>query len=459
MSSNDYGRLVAENRQRYLDELSAFLRIPSVSTLSVHKPDVQRAAQWVLDNLRRSGMQGVRLIETTGHPLVYADWLNAPGQPTVMIYGHYDVQPPDPLDEWQSPPFEPTIRDGNLYARGSSDDKGQLYVHLKAVEMLMRERGGLPINVRFLIEGEEEVGGKGIEDYVKTHPEKLKCDAVLISDSNLIAEGVPTIEIGLRGMVYTEITVTGAAHDLHSGLYGGAVPNAINTLCQVVAKLKDEEGRIQVPGFYDDVQLISDLEREQWARLPFDEERFREHEVGSPALTGEPGFSVLERIGARPTLDANGIIGGFTGEGAKTVIPANARCKISMRLVPDQQPAEIYENFKRYVEEICPPYATVSVSMIHGAEPVLLPVDTPYMTAATRALSEVFGKETVFMRGGGSIPIVSLFSKALGVPSVLMGFGLPDDNLHAPNEKMNIDNIFKGIEASARYLELLQRET
>lgn len=457
MTTNDYGQLVAENEQRYLDELSNFLRIPSVSTLSQHRGDIDRAAQWVADDLKRSGMENVRVIETTGHPLVYADWLHAPDQPTLLIYGHYDVQPPDPLNEWQTAPFEPSVRNGNLYARGSSDDKGQIFVHLKSVEMLMRKHGSLPVNVRFLVEGEEEVGGEAIEAYVKEHPDELKCNAVMISDGHMFADGLPCIDIGLRGMAYTEVTVNTAAHDLHSGLYGGAVPNAINTLCHIVARLKDEQGRILVPGMYDDVRPITDAERKQWAALPFDEEEYRQKEVGSPALMGEPGFTALERIGARPTLDANGIIGGFTGEGAKTVIPATAKCKISMRLVPDQQPMKIFEAFKGYIEKICPEYATVKVEMIHSAEPVLLPSDSPYMKTATDTLAEVFGKEAVFIRGGGSIPIVSLFSKVLGVSSILMGFGLPDDNLHAPNEKMKLDNVFKGIEASARYMERLGR--
>lgn len=456
-SDADYGKHVSDNQERYLRELTDFLSIPSVSTLSERKADVRRAAEWVAGDLNCSGMENIRLIETAGHPLVYADWLHAPGQPTLLIYGHYDVQPPDPLDEWKSPPFEPTVRDGNMYARGAADDKGQVYVQLKAIEMLKRHTDGLPINVRFIYEGEEEVGGEGIEAFVKEHPEELACDAVLISDSHMFAEGLPGIDIGLRGMVYTELTVQGAMHDLHSGLYGGVAPNAINALCHIVAKLKDEEGRILVPGFYDEVRALTEEEREEMRGLPFNEEEYRQKEIGSPALTGEPGFSVMERVGARPTLDANGIIGGFTGEGAKTVIPAQARCKISMRLVSDQEPTTILARFKQYVEEICPPYVTVHVNYIHGAEPVLLPTDTPYMQAAQAALSEVFGREAVFMRGGGSIPIVSLFSKVLGAPSVLMGFGLPDDNLHAPNEKMKLDNVFKGIEVCARYLEMLKQ--
>ncbi|MEO8287635.1 MAG: dipeptidase [Chloroflexota bacterium] len=447
------------DRQRYLDELSEFLRIPSISTLSQNKGDVRRAAEWVADDLRRSGIENVRLVEThgpLGHPLVYGDWLHAEGQPTILIYGHYDVQPPDPLNEWDTPPFEPSLRNGNLYARGSADDKGQLYIHMKAIERLMKESGGkLPVNVRFLIEGEEEVGGEGIEHYVNEHPELLTCDAVLISDNSMFTDGLPALDVGLRGMVYTELTVRGAAHDLHSGMYGGVAPNAINILCHIVAKLKDEQGVIQVPGFYDSVRPLTEQERSQWGSLPFDEDVMREHEIGAKELMGEPGYSALERVWARPTLDANGIIGGFTGEGAKTVIPAIAKCKISMRLVPDQDPDTIWQSFKAYVESVCPSYATVDVTLIHYAEPVLLPTDTPYMTSAVAALKEVFGKDPVLMRSGGSIPIVSLFSKVLGAPSVLMGFGLPDDNLHAPNEKMKLDNVFKGIDASTLFMRKL----
>ncbi|MGA7730687.1 MAG: dipeptidase [Chloroflexia bacterium] len=460
MNATSSNELTGE-QQRYLDELSEFLRIPSVSTLTENKGDVRRAAEWVAEDLRRSGVENVRLIETDGpmgHPLVYGDWLHAEGQPTILIYGHYDVQPPDPLDEWKTPPFEPTLREGNLFARGSADDKGQVYCHMKAVERLMREGGGqLPVNVRFLIEGEEEVGGEGIEHYVKQHPDELTCDAVLISDNHMFADGLPAIDVGLRGMVYTEITVRGAAHDLHSGMYGGAAPNAINVLCHIVAQLKELDGTIKVPGFYSDVLELTSEQRSSWGALPFDDEEMREHEIGSKALTGEPGYSALERIWARPTLDANGIIGGFTGEGAKTVIPAVAKCKVSMRLVPNQEPNKIWESFKAYVESLCPPYAEVDVQYIHGADPVLLPTDSAYMKAAVDALRDVYGKEPVLMRSGGSIPIVSLFGNVLNAPCVLMGFGLPDDNLHAPNEKMKLANVFSGIEASARYLRLLRR--
>lgn len=448
-------------QQTYLDELSEFLRIPSVSTLSANKGDVRRAAEWVANDLKRSGVENVRLIETEGpmgHPLVYGDWLHAEGQPTILIYGHYDVQPPDPLDEWKTPPFEPTLRDGNLYARGSADDKGQVYCHMKAIELLMKEGGGqLPVNVRFLIEGEEEVGGEGIEHYVKQNADKLSCDAVLISDNSMFADGLPAIDVGLRGMVYTEIKVRGAEHDLHSGMYGGAAPNAINVLAYIVSQLKDLDGVIQVPGFYSDVLELTTEQRESWGALPFDEEEMRVKEIGSKALTGEPGYSALERMWARPTLDAHGIIGGFTGEGAKTVIPAVAKCKVSMRLVPHQNPAKIWEGFERYVKSLCPAYAEVEVEYIHGGDPVLLPTDSPYMEAAVDALEEVYGKKPILMRSGGSIPIVSLFQNVLKAPSVLMGFGLPDDNLHAPNEKMKLDNVFSGIKASAHYLRLLGR--
>lgn len=457
----DNNSSLTDEQQRYLDELSEFLRIPSVSTLSQNKGDVRRAAEWVAADLQRSGIENVRLIETEGpmgHPLVYGDWLHAEGQPTILIYGHYDVQPPDPLDEWKSQPFEPTLRDGNLFARGSADDKGQVYCHMKAVERLMKEGGGqLPVNVRFLIEGEEEVGGEGIEHFVKQNPEACACDAVLISDSHMFADGLPAIDVGLRGMVYTEMTVRGAAHDLHSGMYGGAAPNAINVLAYILAQLKDLDGTIRVPGFYSDVLELTAEQRASWSALPFDEEEMRQHEIGSKALTGEPGYSALERIWARPTLDANGIIGGFTAEGAKTVIPAVAKCKVSMRLVPHQEPAKIWEAFKQYVESLCPPYAEVDVQYIHGADPVLLPTDSSYMKAAVDALRDVYSKEPVLMRAGGSIPIVSLFGGVLNAPSILMGFGLPDDNLHAPNEKMKLANVFSGIDASARYLRLLRR--
>ena len=375
------------------------------------------------------------------------------GKPTALTYGHYDVQPPDPLDEWLSPPFEPTERDGNLYARGAVDDKGQMYMHIKALESLLATTGALPVNVRVLLEGEEEVGGEGIAHYVALKPPELKADFALVSDTELFAPGLPTLCVGLRGMIYTELEVRGAKTDLHSGMYGGAAPNPFVAIAQILAGLKDEQGHILIPGFYDDVVAPSPEELAAWRSLPFDEEHYRLTEVGARKLVGEPGYSVLERTWARPTLDVHGIPGGFTGAGAKTVIPAKAVAKVSMRLVPDMTPKRAFMLYKNYVEEIAPAGVDVEVRLIHAGEPCLIPVDNPYIRAATRALHEVWGKETVFIRSGGSIPIVGDFARHLGLPSVMMGFGLPDDNLHAPNEKFNLKNFELGIESVIRFLE------
>jgi acetylornithine deacetylase/succinyl-diaminopimelate desuccinylase-like protein len=398
-------------------------------------------------------MENVRLIETRGHPLVYADWLHAAGKPTVLVYGHYDVQPPDPLDEWLSPPFEPTERNGNLYARGAVDDKGQVIAQIKALESLLAANGSLPINVRVLLEGEEEVGGEGIAGYVASKPSQLDADFALISDTELFAPGLPTLCVGLRGMIYTELEVRGAKTDLHSGMYGGAAPNPFFALAQILAKLKDENGHILIPGFYDDIIPPSPEELSAWQSLPFDEEEYRLHEVGSKQLVGEAGYSVLERTWARPTLEVHGIPGGFIGAGAKTVIPAKALAKVSMRLVPDMTPAKAFDLYKSYVEKLVPPGVDAEVRLIHSGDPCLIPVDNPYIKAATRALHEVWGKDTVFIRSGGSIPIVGDFARHLGLPSVMMGFGLPDDNLHAPNEKFHLKNFALGIESLIRFLE------
>jgi acetylornithine deacetylase/succinyl-diaminopimelate desuccinylase-like protein len=384
---------------------------------------------------------------------VYADWLHAEGKPTVLIYGHYDVQPPDPLEEWISPPFEPEERNGNLYARGAVDDKGQVIAQMKALESLLAATGKLPLNVRVLFEGEEEVGGEGIASYVASKPSDLKADFALISDTELFAPGLPTLCVGLRGMIYTELEVRGAKTDLHSGMYGGAAPNPFFALAQILAKLKDENGHILIPGFYDDVIPPSDEELAAWRSLPFDEEQYRITEVGSKQLVGEAGFSVLERTWARPTLEVHGIPGGFIGAGAKTVIPAKATAKVSMRLVPGMTPARSFEQYKSYVEKIVPPGVDVEVRLIHSGDACLIPVDNPYIRAATRALKVVWGKDTVFIRSGGSIPIVGELDRHLGLPSVMMGFGLPDDNLHAPNEKFNLKNFELGIESLIRFLE------
>ncbi|HEY0162216.1 MAG TPA: dipeptidase [Edaphobacter sp.] len=446
------------NQQRFVEELKDLIRIPSVSTLPEHAADVRRAAEFVAEELRRIGMENVRLIETSevenslGHPLVYADWLHAEGAPTVLCYGHYDVQPAEPLDEWITPPFEPTQRDGNLYARGAVDDKGQMWMHVKALESLFATHGGkLPLNIRVLIEGEEEVGGEGIAWFVQNHGDQLRSDLALISDTEMFAPDLPTLCVGLRGMIYTELEVRGARIDLHSGMYGGAAPNPFVALAQIIAKLKDENGRILIPGFYDKVEAPTTDELKAWKALPFDEEHYRQTEVGSPELTGEPGYSVLERTWARPTLDVHGMPGGFIGAGGKTVIPAKGLAKISMRLVPGQVPAETYEQYKSYVESIAPRGVEVTVRLIHSAEPIVVSTDNHYVKAATEAMHEVFGTDTVFVRGGGSIPIVGDFVRELKVPTLMMGFGLPDDNLHAPNEKFHLANFHRGIESIIRF--------
>jgi acetylornithine deacetylase/succinyl-diaminopimelate desuccinylase-like protein len=482
VTTNNVATAVAfaqENKGRFVEELKALLRIPSISTDPERVGDVRRAAEFVAAELKRIGMENVRLIETTipeeviagasgearmvrariGHPLVYADWLHAAqaadgkARPTVLCYGHYDVQPAEPLDEWKSPPFEPTERDGNIYARGAVDDKGQMWMHVKALESLMAAGGGtLPVNVRVIIEGEEEVGGEGIAAFVREHGEQLKADVALVSDTEMFAPELPTLCVGLRGMIYTEIEARGARTDLHSGMYGGAAPNPFVALSQVIAKLKDENGKILIPGFYDKVQKPSADELKAWKALPFDEEHYRETEVGSVALTGEPGWSVLERTWARPTLDVHGMPGGFIGAGAKTVIPAKAVAKVSMRLVPDMTPAESFAKYKAYVESVCPRGIMLEVRMIHAGDPIVVSTDNSYVRAATAAMHEVFGKETVFVRGGGSIPIVGDFVRELKIPTVMMGFGLPDDNLHAPNEKFHLENFYRGIESIVRFL-------
>jgi acetylornithine deacetylase/succinyl-diaminopimelate desuccinylase-like protein len=442
-----------KNYPRFLDDLKALLRIPSISTLPEHEGDCRKAAETLAAELKRIGMENVRLIETEVHPLVYADWLHAAGKPTVLIYGHYDVQPPDPLEEWHTPPFEPTERNGNIYARGAVDDKGQVMAQVKALESLLAANGSLPLNVRVLLEGDEEVGGEGIANYVASKPADLRADFALVSDTELFAPGLPTLCVGLRGMIYTEMEVRGAKTDLHSGVYGGAAPNPFVALAQIIAKLKDENGHIQIPGFYDGVIPPSAEELATWRTLPFDEEEYRKAEVGSKQLVGEAGYSVLERTWARPTLDVHGMPGGFTGAGAKTVIPAKATAKVSMRLVPGQTPAKAFALYKSYVEKIAPAGVDVDVRLIHSGDPCLVRVDNPYIRAATRALHEVWGKDTVFIRSGGSIPIVGDLDRHLGLPSVMMGFGLPDDNLHAPNEKFNLKNFALGIESLIRFME------
>jgi acetylornithine deacetylase/succinyl-diaminopimelate desuccinylase-like protein len=445
------------NHERFLEGLKNLLRIPSISALPEHKPDVRRAVEFVANELREMGMRSVETIEgrENQNPLVYAEWLEAPGKPTLLLYGHYDVQPPDPLDEWKSPPFEPTLRDQNIYARGAVDDKGQTYLLLKAVEGFLKAEGKLPINIKFLIEGEEETGGEHIAEYVAAHPDRLKADAALICDTEMFAPDLPTLTTGLRGLVYTEIEARGASHDLHSGAYGGAAPNPFQALVEIISGLKGPDGKIRIPGFYKRVTKPSRKELEAWKRLPFNEKEYRKKEVGSAALVGEKGFSVLERTWARPTLEVHGIRGGFTGEGAKTVIPAVATAKVSMRLVPNMNPREVIRQYTAYVKKLTPKGIKTTVRVLSSAPASVVSTESRWVAAAANALEQVFRKKTVYMRSGGSIPIVGVFLKHAGIPSVLMGFGLPDDNLHAPNEKFHLPNFYRGIETVARYFGLL----
>jgi acetylornithine deacetylase/succinyl-diaminopimelate desuccinylase-like protein len=447
---NEY---VKTNRERLLNELKDLLRIPSISTAPENKSDVDRAAQFVADSLKKAGLENVEVIGTAHHPLVYADWLHAPGKPTVLCYGHYDVQPPDPLELWHTPPFEPTERDGNLYARGSADDKGQMYMHVKAVEALRAVNGKLPVNLKFLIEGEEEIGGESIAKYVAANPAKLKADVALVSDTALYAEGIPTLCIGLRGLIYTEIEATGPARDLHSGLYGGAAPNAVFGLVELLAKLKDADGRIQIPGMYDDVEAPAPAESKSWESLPFSEQEFLAKEVGATQLTGEPGQTVLERVWARPTLEVHGIAGGFTGAGAKTVIPAKAVAKVSMRMVPRQDPNKVIAAYKEFVKRNTPAGIKTEVRVLSSGPAVMVNPDHPAIQTAAKAFSDMLKRPTVFVRSGGSIPIVGDFATHLGIPTILMGFGLPDDGLHSPNEKYKIENYYTGIMTIAHFFE------
>ncbi len=446
---------VSAHQDRFLEELLQLLRIPSISTLPEHKGDVKQAAQFVADALERAGMENVEVIPTAKHPLVYADWLHAPGKPAVLCYGHYDVQPPDPIDLWKTPPFEPSIREGNIYARGACDDKGQMYMHVKAVESLRAvSNGKLPLNVKFLIEGEEEVGGESISKYVPEHKEKLEADVALVSDTELFADGVPTLCIGLRGLMYLEIEATGPARDLHSGMYGGAAPNAVYGLIELLAKAKDAEGRIRIPGIYEDVAAPAAEEIKSWQRLPFSEEEFLRNEVGSNALTGEPEQAVLARVWARPTFEVHGIAGGFTGAGAKTVIPAKAVAKVSLRLVPHQKPERVLAAVRQWVADNTPKGIRTELRVLSAGPAISVNPDHRAIQIAAEAFAEMLGKPTVFIRSGGSIPIVGEFAEHLGIPTVLMGFGLPDDGLHSPNEKYRISNYYQGIRTIAHFLNM-----
>lgn len=434
----------AQNKDRFLNELLELLRIPSVSADSRHNEDTKRCAEAVKQRLTDAGADKVEVCPTAGHPIVYGEKIIDPSLPTVLVYGHYDVQPPDPLDLWTSPPFEPVIKDGKIYARGSADDKGQFYMHVKAFET-MNKTNTLPCNIKFMIEGEEEVGSNNLGVFLENNKERLKADVVLISDTSMISMENPSIDTGLRGLAYMEVAVTGANRDLHSGVYGGAVANPATILAKMIASLHDENNHITIPGFYNGVQELSAAERESLNKAPFDEAEYKK-DLGVDELWGEKGYSTIERTGIRPTLEVNGIWGGYTGEGAKTVLPGKAFAKISMRLVPGQDWVAISDLFKAHIEKIAPKSVKVSVTAHHGGSPYVTPTDNIAFKAASKAISTTFGKDPIPVRGGGSIPIVALFEKTLGLKTVLMGFGLDSDNLHSPNEKYGLENFYKGIE-------------
>ncbi len=442
-----------QHRAEHLTELKDFLRIPSVSTQPDHAADTARAAAWLAEAMKTAVLDNVTVIPTAGHPLVYADWLHAgPEAPTVLIYGHYDVQPAEPFAEWHTPPFEPTVKDDFLYARGASDDKGQVYVHVKAVEAHLKANGRLPVNVKFIVEGEEESGGANLRAFIPENKALLAADVALVSDTSMISRDLPSIVYGLRGMCYMFLDITGPARDLHSGSFGGGIDNPLNVLGHVIARLKDPAGHILIPGFYDKVRPLAAEERAVLSQLPLDQVAWLA-ETGAPQAWGEPEFTLVERLGARPTLDVNGIIGGYTGPGGKTVLPSSVHCKLSMRLVPDQDPQEIAQLFRDYVQSIVPPTVTVTINGRGGAPATITDRHIPAMQAAVAAIEASFGKKPVFMREGGSIPVVGQFQEFLGLETVLMGFGLPDDRIHAPNERFYLPNFYRGIETSIRFLD------
>ncbi len=448
---------IHENKQRFVDELFELLRIASISADPVYNQDVLDCADKVAEHLRNAGADNVEVCDTEGYPIVYGEKLLNPELPTVLVYGHYDVQPPDPLDLWKKPPFEPYVEatdihpEGAIFARGAADDKGQFFMHLKAFEAMMKT-DALPCNVKFIIEGEEEVGSVNLEKFIKTYKDKLSCDCILISDTSLYSMEQPTVTTGLRGLSYIEVEVEGPNRDLHSGLYGGAVPNPIHTLARMIAQLIDEDGHITIDGFYDNVLVVSDEERAEMNKLKDDPEAFKKS-IGLEGVEGEKGYTTLERTSIRPTLDCNGIWGGYTGEGAKTVIPSKAFAKISMRLVPYQTPDEITEKFTKYFEKIAPDNVRVKVTPHHGGMPYVLPSDTKEFQAAKKAMESAFGKEVLPFRSGGSIPITALFEEVLGAKSVLMGFGLGSDAIHSPNEHYGLANFYKGIESIPLFFE------
>jgi acetylornithine deacetylase/succinyl-diaminopimelate desuccinylase-like protein len=445
-----------ENKSRFLLELNEFLAIPSVSTKPENKQEMRRCAEWIAQHLTALEMQNARIYETAGHPIVYSEWLGEPSQPAVLLYGHYDVQPAEPFELWTSPPFEATIRNGNLFGRGATDDKGQTFIHFKALEAYLKTSKKLPINLKLLLEGEEEIGSPHLAPFIETQRELLKADLAVISDTPFFEKGVPSICYGLRGIVYVQIEVVGSNRDLHSGSYGGAVHNPIQALAEIIAQLHDKNGRITIPGFYDEVRRLTKKEREAYRELPWSETKYAKG-LGVRQLHGEKGYTTLERVWTRPTLDCNGIWGGYTGKGAKTVIPSGASAKISMRLVPDQQPKKIARAFEKFVKTIAPKTVHVSMQCLNLAEPAMTLIDSPGVKAAMAALEKGFGKKPLYQREGGSLPVVTHFKKILGLDTVLLGFGLPDENAHAPDEFISLDNFFGGMKTIAHFYDELAR--
>ena len=448
----DVIKYIESNADNYIDELKDYLRIPSISTSSANKKDMNTCAKFVSKKLKDAGMKNIKIIPTDGHPLVYGDWMKAPGKPTVLIYGHYDVQPVDPLELWDSDPFEPVIKDDKIWARGADDNKGQNLVHIKSVEAYMKTLGKLPLNIKFLIEGEEEIGSPNLEVFLKKNKKLLKCDAVLISDTSLYAEGIPTINYGLRGLAYLEVELTGPNRDLHSGSFGGSVANPINELAKLISKLHDKNGKVTVPNFYKGVQPFTKKEKDNIKNLKFSDAKYAK-DLGVKELQGEKGYDTLQRLWGRPTLDCNGIYGGFTEEGAKTVLPSKATAKISMRLVPNQDWKKVGKEFIKHVKALAPKSVKIKVTEMHGGSPVVIPLDDPAIIAASKATSKAFGKKTVYTREGGSIPIVVEFVNQLKAPAVLMGLGLDSDNIHSPNEHFSLKSFGLGIKSSAYFFE------
>jgi acetylornithine deacetylase/succinyl-diaminopimelate desuccinylase-like protein len=445
---DDVLKYIDGSRRKFVDELITWCKIPSISSDPAHDEDVRKNAEHLAADFKRLGAQNVAIWPTKGHPAVFGEWMHAPGKPTLLVYGHHDVQPVDPLNEWISPPFEPAMREGRLWGRGTIDDKGQVYIHVKAIEAFVKTVGKLPINLKFIVEGEEEVGSMNLDGLLRDHAKELAADFVCVSDTAMFGRGIPSLCVGLRGLMYLELFVDGPAMDLHSGSFGGGVMNPVNVIAKMIAKLHDDEGRILVPGFYDEVAAMSDVERKEIASLPFDEKEWL-RSTGCPTTYGEKGYSTLERIWARPTLDCCGIHGGFVGEGAKTIIPARASAKISCRIVPHQEPEVIEKKVGDYLKSIAPPGVRVRVEYLHGGRPYLAPTDHPVYEVAKRAFTKAFGKPTIFMREGGSIPFVRTIADAMGKPCLLMGFGQPDENAHAPNEWLDLENYHLGIKSAA----------